>query len=274
MTAPTRRTLAVILWAVVLSLVWWSAARSQGEPPPYDPERAWYADQAALLDPRAYEFVSSHSWSRTVPEGETWYALNLWRVRWQELTLGGFLRTPDANRPLLLPSGTLLRSYTGTTGDPSTAFAYLCRPQAVFDIDARYTEDPKALYWARKDRLRSLPLREINGRVGGGSAWNTTVLTPFPATFDYGLAVEVSVYDAPWVGLAAVSETGSQIVCNLQPEINNNHTTRNAGVLCMPFSRARFPSIATHGGNNAGDSSSPCVLGLGQVLYVELPGDW
>src|SRR5690606_3906892 len=77
-------------------------------------ELAYWRDRAALLDPAAYWFYNDvdngANWSFTVPEGETWYALEFWQVVMPSDNTRLFLRVADVFRPLPLPAGTTIQA--------------------------------------------------------------------------------------------------------------------------------------------------------------------
>lgn len=235
-----------------------------------DPEKAYWADQAALLDPLAYEFVVGNSWSRTVPTGETWYAINMYQVNFGNSTKAGFLRPLDVRRPVQLTAGTTFTNFSS-----QSAYAYLCKPQLVFTADSRYTSDPKGLYFTRLDRLRQLAVNEIVGTITNASPNGTTVEVAFPTDFSYGLLTAASTYDASWSGLGNY-DNSNVLLANLNNlnEINNDHAIRFAESIMAPFSRTIFPKLTVRGGNKAGDTTTVTLNGFGQMLYHKLPSDW
>jgi len=215
-------------------------------------ETAFWRDRAAALDPNAYEFVSGTSWSRTVPAGETWYALNLWHVKAGGPGLHLFQRYADARRMLLLPEGTVLQN-----DGSAAAFAYLCQPARV-TADPRYA-DPKALYYQRLDRLCGLPLYSLAATATGSSQ----VAPAFPTDFAAGLVTLASAHDVGWTILNNPA-TGQGM--NLLDEVSDTTRSRFAQTVCVPFLRATFPSLRIAG------VSLP--EGVGGVYYHKLPVDW
>lgn len=231
-----------------------------------DAEKNYWRDQAALLDPKAYEFVTGSQipdWSITVPQGETWYSLNLWNVVINGVTF--YHRVNDARRPLLLPSGTTLSQLSGS----NASYAYLCKPSLVMN-DPRYQNDPKGLYFSRLHRLRNLALHALSVQIPSGSGLGLNVTEDFPEDFEDGLVVHVSQHDISWLGLSMLSAT-----LNTLNEISDDHQQRVAESVFIPFRRSIFPFIRARAASVLGQQSEfSSLAGTGAVLYYKLPSDW
>jgi hypothetical protein len=237
-------------------------------------EHRYWADKAALLDPAAYEYVSGAGWSRTVPEGETWHAVNVWRVivagterhRW-------FHRKADADAAMPLPAGHTLAT------DPDTyALAWYARPGLV-QHDPRYHADPRALYFDRLAQLDRLPLQALSVHRPQGTPVDDPVETKkrveFPADFERGLIRHYSVHDGCW--LCLVPETGFERVSNVLDELDDIRPLRFTSKVNMPFLRSIFPAIFLGHGSLEGTVAAPgptTYEGWGAVHYVKLPPDW
>jgi hypothetical protein len=218
-------------------------------------ETVYWRTQAQLLDPRSFHFYAHTSTS--VPWGETWQAVNLWRVR-SKGEPAIYQREADVRQAITLPSGTTL--------DAPDGFAYVSEP--ITD-DPRYAsgESAKALYYERLRRLRSLPIRVLSIDTTG-RPMGVTISAPFPADVRRALIVEASAMDVAWVALQGPPEG-----VNLFNEISDDHELRNAHGLLLPFDTATFPGIFTRPASVSGkpDEAMP---GSATILYVALPEDW
>lgn len=230
-------------------------------------ELACWRDQAALLDPAAYRFYNGvddgASWSFTVPAGETWYALALWRGVTPSDNTHLFLRVSDVFRPLPLPAGTTIQAAA------ADSYAYICRPALVVDSDSRYN-DPRGLYFDRLARLRTLTLHQQTVQVPSGSSAGSTFITDFPADFANGFIVGVSAHDVSWVGL---NKEGAGTI-SAQNHVSDEHQIRFAEAVKFPFRRAIFPQLRARAANIFGDLSGSSLQGYGAVFYYKLPADW
>jgi hypothetical protein len=218
-------------------------------------EQQWWADQAALLDPLAYETLNGAGWKRTVPAGEAWYLVAAGSLDWGAGMMTGYVRPFDVRTSVMLPAGTKIGAAPG-----QSAAAHICRP-ALVSSGPRY-EDPRALYFERLARLRSLPITEVVGTVADGAPHGTTAHVDLPADFDFGMVVGASVYDAAWVTLNG---------WNMLDEVNNDHSVRFARGLLAPFPRSSMPFLLMCGGARDGMPASTVLSGQGTVLFQKLP---
>ena len=223
-----------------------------------DAKDRYWRDRAAALDPDAYEFVSGQNWSRTVPEGATWYLANAW---WVKAGSGyGFLRKCDAGNMLMLPAGTTIAT-NNTSG-----YAYICKPELV-TADLRY-DYPEDLYYERLDRLREMPLRVINVNMPSGQNDPAIRTATFPADFDRALVVSVSSMDIAWTCLV-----GAQWGMNTLNEISDDHQMRRAEPVLIPFQRSNFDKVSIRGACVVGNSQQS-LQGWSAVYYHVLPEGW
>jgi hypothetical protein len=236
----------------------------------------YWANKAALLDPRCYEYVIGDNWIRTVPAGETWFALNLW---WLDSNPGAwwFHRPLDVNRALALPAGAVLKTGGGYPG--RHGFAYYARPKMVFDIDARYTTDPEGLYYERLERLESLPIRHTNAHIPAGSNVGAIAGKLFDwgdTETQYGILRHVSTHDIAWTILVGNKRDGVYMdAMNTLDEVSDSHTIRFAESVICPFSRSLWNGIWAKSASYAGDySSNSSNEGHAVVSWSKLPADW
>lgn len=257
-------------------------------------EDRYWATQAALLDPRAYELHSTlvGGLDITVPEGETWHAVNSFAVYFNEPVVyaqdayplhrrSGFLRTLDSRRAFTLPAGTRIRSNTNI----SDAYIHVAIPERVWAIDARYQEDPRGLYFDRMDQLRTLPVRELVAEATGGGGLTDVVRVAIPTDFTAGMLIASSVYDASWATFGRF---------NLHDEINNSHSLRFASTMLFPFERdgiggdwfvlqkgstsdganVGYPSMSFPIGSSTDPAWAFPIKGSANVVYQVLPEGW
>lgn len=254
-------------------------------------EDRYFATQAALLDPRAYHLSGTvfGDLDVTVPDRHTWFATNTFAVYYnepqdvaQDSTPGtrrsGFLRPLDARRAFALSAGTRVRNIgRGTSYQINTAYIYYADPQDVWDIDARYTADPKGLYYSRLARLATLPISEAIIEVNGGGAINDDVHLDLPA-FGSAMLVNVSVYDASWMTIGWIDNLG--IPLNVMNEVNNSHSVRFAESVMQPIRFGPGLRVTLNKGSNADmpGSTDPAIAypikGSGSLVYQVLPSDW
>ena len=226
-------------------------------------EITYWQDQAALLDPLAYEHVYATSTSRT-PSGEHWYLVNGWQLDAGSSQLW-YHRPADVNRALIIPDGTTI-----TTSSSSGSFMWICKPSLVKAGGAnadtggaggtnRYETDPRALYF---DRLMSLAAQSTY-RIGANATGSGQVAQTFPTDFTYGMVLHVSVHDVAWLILTDSSGNG---LSNTHNEISDSAQIRWAEPILVPFTRTTMPKILIQG----------VSLGSGRahMLYAKLPAGW
>lgn len=219
-------------------------------------ETQFWQDQAALLDPDAYVHVQGTSQSFTVPANERIYIVNAWFC--QEFDAGvnhWFHRDAGVDEALMLPEGHVIT----TSSSEAAAFFYYCRPSLVTGSDARYSSDPRGLYFERIQRLGEIDRHQL-GAVNTGSG---TTDAAFPTDFTDGLIVHVSTHDLAWVILVNASNGGALNTLN---EISDSNRIRFAESTMFPFKRTTFPEIRVQGVSQS--------EGAGNVTYVKLPADW
>ena len=236
---PRARGAMKISWACVVAVALLLAGTGLARAA--DPnEAAYWRTQAQLLDPASYRFIVHDA--VTIPEGQTWRAVNLWRARDSHGSPVIYLRDPS--RPITLPAGTKL--------DVPDGFAYV-------SMEVPESANPRALYYRRMARLRSLPIQVLTVRP---TELGKVKRTPFPTDFTAGMVVGASSMDVAWVALAGAKGEG----VNLADEVSDDHQIRNAQGMLLPFNRADFPGIMSR--------ASEGPNGVATVLYVKLPADW
>jgi hypothetical protein len=217
-------------------------------------EVAFWQDHAALLDPDAYEWVNGNSQSRTVGAGEHWYLLNAWNV---EATGGGttwFHRPMGIDHALPLSEGTVITTRSAGGG------MYLCKPSLVTGSDARYTDDPRALYFDRMQRIGELTQYFIGATNTGSSASSVA----FPGDFTNGLIIHVSSHDVAWTITRDAATVGG--ATNTLNEISDSNRMRFAETVIVPFKRTVLDAIMIQGVSE--------TEGRATVHFLKLPGDW
>lgn len=219
-------------------------------------EISFWTDQAALLDPDAYEFIIGTGESETVPADERWYLVNGWFLKPFDDGAGHWYhRTAHVDHALLLPEGMTIE----TSASESGSFMYICKPSLVTGSDARYSADPRGLYFERIMRLAGLTRYQI-GDVETGSGQEDA---DFDNDFTDGMVVHVSTHDLAWTILM---ESGGSGGMNTLNEISDTTRIRFAEDCLFPFKRTTFPTIRLQGVSQS--------EGAGNVIYVKLPGDW
>jgi hypothetical protein len=223
-------------------------------------ELAYWRRMYKLLSPEAYTFVGGSDPTWVVPEGKTWYALNMW-FTWINSNGPYFHRKLDIANALELTAGTTI------TSSPSHPYCYMyyCDPSLVDDP----VGDPREAYFARIARLSTLALSSIGISIPSGSAAETLVSTNFPEDFTNGFVRGVSSHDISWLGMAR-----PDAAVNTLDEISDTHQLRFTGAIMVPFARSVFGGIKACGGSVSGSASEPTLGGYGTLLYQKLPADW
>lgn len=232
-------------------------------------EKRYWQDQAALLDPLAYVFctkaVQGSGFVETVPVGEQWYFLNAFFVKVSGNAELYNHRTPDVAKATPLTAGTKIEFHA----DSSYAMHYTCRPERVISKDKRYQDDPKALYFSRLHRLRSLQTFVQSVSIEDGAPYGVTNDTVFPTDFANAIVTSYSNSNMSWGGI-----TGDYGAMNLGPEMSDDHQNRWGERTLFPFVRGLFPKMRARGGSISGAQNVPYIKGNCQVTYVKLPTDW
>lgn len=250
-------------------------------------EDRYYATQAALLDPRCYHLITAVDGTLdvTVPDGHSWRVANAFAVTygdpvivaqdaWPGVRRSGFVRPLDVRRGVTLPTGTRVRRNDDNTTD---SYLYYCDPDDVWGVDARYTADPKGLYFGRIVQLESMPLRDLVLEATGGGAITDDLHVEVPGDGPI-LVVGASVYDASWATLGWVDDLAHSV--NLEHEINNSHSMRTGEGLLAPMPRGAGLVFTLCKGSTSDTpgSTDPAVAypikGSGSLLYHDLPSDW
>lgn len=219
-----------------------------------------WQDLAALLDPLAYEYVEANNSDQTVPANEVWYVQEGWNLESSVSAANWFHRGGDVRDSVPISSGTVLGTDEDPAGPGAPAHMYLCKPSLVTGSDARYTSDPRGLYFERMRRLKTELAQYTIGHANTGSGQVSTTL---PDDFTNGMYLHVSTQDVAWVIPRYVSTDSGLIT---QMEINDADPIRVAAVALIPFVRDDFPDIVSQGSS----------LSTGRVVlrYSKLPVDW
>lgn len=216
-----------------------------------DDEVTFWQEQAALLDPDAYVYLAGTGEDMTVPADERYYLVNGWKLN----TTGGgdkwFHRHADIHRALMLSEGTTITNDTD-------GFMYVCQPSLVTGSDARYTTDPRGLYFERIMRIGTLTHYQLGATATGSSQ----VQAAFPTDFTDGLALHTSAHDVAWL-IMHDDTVGNMNTLN---EISDADPIRFAEPSLFPFKRTTFREIMVQGVNES--------EGAATLTYVKLPVDW
>lgn len=217
-------------------------------------ETKFWQDQAALLDPAAYVWVNGSSLSTTVATGETYYMLNSWNVNATGAGTTYFHRPIGVDHAFALSEGTVI-----TTRSSGGGF-YYCRPSLVTGSDARYTTDPRKLYFDRIRQIGTLTQYAIGATNTGSSETDVA----FPADFTDGMVVHVSSHDVAWLILIDASTgVGGPNTLN---EISDSDRMRFAERVVVPFKRTTFDKVGIRGVSES--------EGRATMHYLKLPGGW
>lgn len=245
-----------------------SAAKAQTQA--LTSEQRHYADRAALLDPDCYEYFIGPTWFFQVPDGEAWYCLNMWDVNTYNNLHKLYHRDADIDDAMTLPPGSGWAS-----GGPS-GFMLVAKPSKVQSVDTRYTDDPKALYYDRLEKLRLLPQRIISVSRPTGTSTNVLTQAFMPADFTKGIIRHWQVHDGSWMAL--IGDGVFTRIINTQDERNDKFPIRFTSSVMLPFKRSMFNGIFLGNGSETGafnDFTVPQALpGFGAAQYSVLPADW
>jgi hypothetical protein len=236
---------------------------------PLTSEQEYYADLAALLDPACYHYLSGASWSVTVPAGEIWYGLNIWNAKLPGGSTCLFHRDADAQSPMPMPAG---MSYT--SADPQ-AFILYARPLDVQATDARYLDDPRALYFERLAKLQAIPMLSLTVNRAAGTPFATNsqkyINNGYP-NFAKGIVRQWQLHDGSWMCMLG---PGTNII-NTQMERNDKYPIRKTGAVLFPFMTSMFCGLWLNNGSE-GDytvNGPQTYNGYGAMHYQVLPADW
>lgn len=225
-----------------------------GTATPSQDEYLYWQHRAALLDPDAYAVLIGSAVSSTVTTDEVWYIVNAWYGDSSSSGLSWFHRHCHVDKAHPVPSGHVL-----TTDANAAAMFYICKPELVVGGDARYTDDPRALYYERMMRMTTLTQHQIGDVATGSSGVNES----FPADFTDGLALHTATHDLAWL---TFQHTGGAAGMNTLNEVSDTNRIRFAEPTIFPFKRTVWPSIRVQGVSEA--------EGRGVLTYLKLPGDW
>jgi hypothetical protein len=228
-------------------------------------EHEYWQHQAALLDPRAYVFMSPMDvpYVETVPPDTTWYCLNSW---WLDADLVGDIQ--QFHRPLAIrhafffPAGTSIRYNNPNLGQYSSA--YWCRPELVITSDRRYHHDARDLYFERLYKARRLTKFTLKMNSLSSTA-------SFPTDLSNGLLLHASCHDAPWViltGPAKPGQAGASVNVNIENSDGTPVQRFTIGNMLVPFSREVFTQAVLATGGTGADPMQ------GVISYLSLPRDW
>lgn len=259
----------------------------------FDEDR-YYATQAALIDPRCWHlaWTSTGMLDVTVPAGHTWWTSNAFAVIYNDPLIvaqdaypgsraSGFLRTLDARGAVMLPAGTRIRNnQTLPPTEPyriNTAYLWYCDPAEVWDVDERYTTNPRGLYFGRLAQLESLQLRSAVLEATGGGSLDDAIAKTLPGTEDI-IVTHVNIYDASWMTIGWPVDGSPPL--NVADEINNSHSVRFTRSVLQPLPRGTGLQIALRKGSTSDRPSStdPAIAypikGTGSISWVETPTGW
>lgn len=136
---------------------------------------------------------------------------------------------------------------------------YLCKPSLVTGSDARYSSDPKGLYYERIQRLADLARYQVSAARTDNGVTDVTL----PTDFTDGMLVHVTTHDLAWIIL---EESGGAGGMNTLNEISDTDPIRFAEAVLTPFKRTTFPVVSFRGATQA--------QGQGTLTYCKLPADW
>lgn len=253
-------------------------------------EDRYYATQAALLDPRCWHLASTTTGTLdvTVPAGRTWWTSNALAVMygdplivaqdaWPGSRSSGFLRNLDARSAVRLPAGTRIRNnQTLPPTEPyriNTAYLWYADPAEVWEIDARYTTDPRGLYYARLAQLETLELRSVVIEATGGGSVDDVLTAMFPGTGDV-ILTHVSIYDASWMTVGWPADGTPPL--NVADEMNNVRAVRFTRSVLQPLPRGSGLQIVMRKGSNSDLPAADAYPIHGSVTAsgVVLPEGW
>lgn len=215
----------------------------------------YWSDMAALLDPAAYVTKIGTSQTHTVGAGERDYLMNGWYLQASGGGSSWFHRPCNIWDAMPLVAGQTITTDASNAG----SLMYVCQPSLVTGADARYTSDPRGLFFTRLMTIPTLTVYQIGATRTDGS----TSTVAFPTDFTNGLVLHTSTHDLAWTIMLHSSGAGGM---NTHDEIGDSSPIRFASPTLFPFVRTTFPNIKVQGVSLS--------EGRGTVTYVKLPGGW
>jgi hypothetical protein len=264
-----------------------------------DDELLFWKNRAALLDPRAM-VTQLPPFDVTVPADEVWFLIDgflldahLYNGSTTGNLAGDFAhwerRGPHYEQALPIGPGKRLINFIHDGFTVNGALTY-CRPSIVWAADARYTQDPRGLYYERINKLDRLEIRQTWCRIPEGSASGTRVDTLFDWTGAedalYGIGRAVSTSDAAWIFVKGLGADGvTPATLSLTNEITDTHGHRLDNPCIFPFVRKNdgvlgFTGVKMAAGNRSGDPADLSGAdaagrhGYGVFTWSALPNDW
>jgi hypothetical protein len=222
--------------------------------------------QYALLDPKAYSYYFVQGWSDTVPEGATWYALNLWSI-----TINGtpdcFHRKLHVGDALALPAGTTISN----VGSKTPGFAYICKPESIVA-----PVDLASALSARLTALSTMPTATLRAEIPAGSPSGTQVGVLFPSNINGIMLRHTATMNGCWTILAGNRQASAITydALNTLDEISDIHMMRLTGNTLCPLLRCNWNGAIVQAGNISGNPSETAQNGWSVVQYNQLPDCW
>lgn len=213
---------------------------------PSDNEIAYFARQAALLEPLALEPMQSGTFTYAVASNETKWVVNAWNTR---LGSGGRFDVRDPREPVPLRNATL-------TGLSSISSAVIIDPTLPTYDDAKET------YFSRMTSLAGLDTKYVP--FVATDTYETLIPGPYG-----NLLIGFAIHDTPWLVVRGPHGSASSIGWNLSDEIGDAATDdqRVAHRLLVPVSKNTMSGISR------GAAGGPDIP-LAGVAYVILPSTW
>lgn len=222
--------------------------------------------QYALLDPNAYSYYFVQGWSDVVPQGTTWYALNLW-----EVTINGtpdcFHRKLHIDDALALPAGTTISNI----GSKISGFAYICKPETITP-----PSDLAAELSARIVALSTMPTALLRAEIAAGSPSGTQAGALFPANLNGIMLRHTATTNGCWTILAGNRQPAAITYdcLNTLDEISDIHMMRFTGNTLCPLLRRNWNGAIVQAGNISGNISDTAQNSWTVVQYNQLPDGW
>jgi hypothetical protein len=161
-----------------------------------------------------------------------------------------------------------------TSADPQ-AFILYARPLDVQATDARYLDDPRALYFERLAKLQAIPMLSLTVNRAAGTPFATNsqkyINNGYP-NFAKGIVRQWQLHDGSWMCMLG---PGTNII-NTQMERNDKYPIRKTGAVLFPFMTSMFCGLWLNNGSE-GDytvNGPQTYNGYGAMHYQVLPADW